>query len=524
MADKDRDQDWQNESAEDHTSGLSSDHPGLPGDDILKQHLADYTPDDAVHGWEKLSASLDAADEAFDRTVHSKIRQYHPPYDPHAWSQFAKRFSAQRHLRSRIILLKVSEAIAVILLLFTAIQLKDLNTIPANVEIAGASDNNSKNLTTPKANGSLAETNIIGEQTNQLNQAKENAVALAQRNRKAESHSSQTISAQPNNAPTLSDRPNAIDDSRSTEIALDEISTIETIVDNSSQSTYATMPMIASAEISNASPAQSTSFLSGSIHPIETPSYEVAIAMSEPVLIAPRSKRYLEFGMLVQGDYNQLKMPGDKVNTNAKQFTFPLQGLTSPGYGAGLTLALNYPRWAIETGAIYNAKNFSPDREVVVEDAFATSNVELEKMLMQFISIPLQARYKFDPHGRIRTYAQAGFGMHMIMQSHADVDVEYDFPTLVEGEDPNADPALQRTIRQTQRASEDLRDQAPFSTKSLVSANLGLGIEYDLFEDKTIFIQSLYQYQIPNLRFKNHGEKHLVTLSIQAGVRAPISR
>ena len=143
-------------------------------------------------------------------------------------------------------------------------------------------------------------------------------------------------------------------------------------------------------------------------------------------------------------------------------------------------------------------------------------------MHMQLISMPIQFRYRFDANGRLKAYTFGGFGLHLIAQSDIDVKVDYNFPSLEEGEDPNTNPALARTIRQTQRVSNDIRHRAPFSTNSYISANIGLGMEYALPDRKTLFLQTAYQYQIPNLRFSNHNGKHVLSLSLQAGVRTPL--
>jgi hypothetical protein len=176
----------------------------------------------------------------------------------------------------------------------------------------------------------------------------------------------------------------------------------------------------------------------------------------------------------------------------------------------------------VETGVIYNSKTFRPGRELTVGAGQDKGNVEYEAMHMQLVSAPLQARYTFEPKGRLKSYAIAGFGLHVIAQSDIDVMVQYNFPSLTAGEDPNNVPTLARTSRQTQRVSEDIRKKAPFSSQSYISANLGAGVEYLLDQRKTLFLQTAYQYQIPNLRFSNHDGKHLLTLSFQAGVRTPL--
>jgi hypothetical protein len=150
------------------------------------------------------------------------------------------------------------------------------------------------------------------------------------------------------------------------------------------------------------------------------------------------------------------------------------------------------------------------------------SSVEFDAMRMQLISVPLQYRYRVLPKGRLKAYVLAGFGLHLIAQSDIDVLVEYNFPSLPEGEDPNNNPSFARTIRETKRVSDDFRKKAPLRNTSYISANLGAGLEYRLTERKTVFLQAAYQYQIPNLRFSNHNGKHLLSVSMQAGVRTPL--
>ncbi|HEY3387556.1 MAG TPA: hypothetical protein VGK46_13665, partial [Saprospiraceae bacterium] len=256
--------------------------------------------------------------------------------------------------------------------------------------------------------------------------------------------------------------------------------------------------------------------------PVSSIQYVSQSPIQNPTLVASTKKKYFEFGMLAQADYNQLKMPEDRLNSNGEQIIFPLEGITSPGFGAGITLAIGHPRWAVETGVIYNTKSFRPSRELTIGNEADNRKVEYDAMHMQLISVPLQMRYRFDAKGRLKTYAFGGLGLNIIAQSDIDVKVDYNFPSLHEGEDPNNNPSLARTIRQTQRVSDDIREGAPFSTNSYISANIGLGIEYSLVERKTLFLQTAYQYQIPNLRFSNHNGKHVLSLSLQAGVRTPL--
>jgi hypothetical protein len=249
-------------------------------------------------------------------------------------------------------------------------------------------------------------------------------------------------------------------------------------------------------------------------------------AASVPALeyIKPVSRPYTEFAVLAQVDYNALKMPEDRLYSSGKEIVFPSKGIMSFGFGAGFTIAIGHPVWALETGVIYNAKDFEPGRQLIVGDAFDNGSVEFEAMKMQIVSLPVQYRYRFDHEGRFKTYGIAGGGFHVISQSDVDVQIKYHFATLAFGQNPNNHPSYAETIKETRRIREHIRDGAPFSTKSFVSVNAGLGIEYMLSEHKAVFFQTVAQYQIPNIAFSNNNGKHLRSVSFQAGIRGPLGK
>ncbi|HJW28250.1 MAG TPA: hypothetical protein VJ508_03265, partial [Saprospiraceae bacterium] len=243
-----------------------------------------------------------------------------------------------------------------------------------------------------------------------------------------------------------------------------------------------------------------------------------------PKFIKAINHTFTEFAVLTQWDYNGLRMPEDRLYSNGRQIIFPSKGIMSPGYGGGFTIALGHPLWALETGVIYSSKDFRPGRQLVIGGAFDNGSVEFKDMRLQIVSLPVQYRYRFDHKGRFKSYAMAGFGFNVIAQSDIDVITKYHFASLSFGEDPNNDPNLYPTIQETKRISEHIRDGAPFSTKSFVTANAGLGIEYAIYGHKSLFLQSAIQYQIPNIEFSNNNGKHLRSISVQAGVRGPLGK
>jgi hypothetical protein len=226
--------------------------------------------------------------------------------------------------------------------------------------------------------------------------------------------------------------------------------------------------------------------------------------------------------MLTQADFNRLRMPEDRLYSAGKEIVFPEQGIPSHGFGGGFTIALGHPLWALETGIIYSAKDFKPGRQLIVGGAFDNGSVEFESMNLQLVSVPVQYRYRFDHQGKLQAYGLAGFGLHVIARSDIDVLIKYHFPSLSAGENPNNNPSLAETIRETRRIREHIRDGAPFSSKSFFSANAGLGLEYYMTPHKILFLQTAIQYQIPNLKFSNNNGKNIQSVSIQAGVRTPL--
>jgi len=277
--------------------------------------------------------------------------------------------------------------------------------------------------------------------------------------------------------------------------------------------------LIASADMDSRDGA--TDYLTTRTSPVVYDDYTI---FPHPTYVKQRKRTHTEFGILSQVDYNRLRMPEDRLYSAGRQIVFPQQGIPSNGYGGGFTMAVSHPRWAIESGLIYSAKNFKPGRQLIVGGAFDNGTVEFEAMRLQLVTLPLQLRYKLDNKGPMKFYALAGFGLNLIVQSNIDVLIKYHFPSLTAGENPNNDPNLANTIKETRRISEHIRDGAPFSTKIFLSANAGLGVEYSINEHKTLFLQTAVQYQIPDLEFSNNNGKHIRSVSIQAGVRTPLGK
>lgn len=486
----------------------------FPDDESLRSSLSAYQPEGEVQGWEHIASALDEADRQFDHEVAEKVNQYKAPYDPNAWPQFLNHFNSYKALRLKLIALKVFEASAVLLLLFTAYQLNQHGEWPvfngsdfdqastyevtrpelqaSDLLISTSTENNHPSFIGLSSGSETSDYKIAAHTPDLTHQAVSHAPASATQHNAA--------------VPPIAPLPLGLNAKNNFEAPI-SVSAINSITTDYSPAD-----------------ADAIHLMTEPLSPVDVElAYSTPLFIPDPIYVKPVDHGHIEFGMLALVDHSTLKMPEDILYTNQKQFVFPLQGLPSVGYGAGMTLGVAHDRWAFESGVIYSSKTFKPGRTVTVGEGSDNSRVEFDAMQLQLISVPIQFRYKITPQRQFRLYAIAGLGMHIIAQSDIDVDVNYNFNSLPEGENPNNHPALAQTIRESQRLSDKFRKKAPFSTKSYVTANLGLGVEFSLADRKNIFLQSTYQYQIPNLRFSNHNGKHLVTTALQAGVRTPLS-
>lgn len=498
--------------------------PNVAGDQLLREALSNYTPDGPVQGWESIESAIHATDRKFDNEVRDKIHNYKAPNDPHSWSKFIQQFAAYKTYRLKIIALKLGEAVSILLLLFTTLQFHNADSFPWQTPPPQVVPEQKQIITTksPSIAQHIETENILIEATPSTSK---------QRPAINKADTQQSISSSPptaDNKPAIAAMSVVLSDDAITSNDIpsplheDAILSAHDNPSNASSSIDDAEAITTTPSIENRN-LTAESYITTTL-PLSNPSLSETRQSAIPALtyVKPAARSFLEFGMFAQADYNQLKMPQDILFSNGKQVVFPLQGITSAGYGAGFTLALRQSRGALETGLTYSSKTFRPNRKLTVGESTDHSTVDFESMHIQFVSVPLEYRYQITPSRRFNAYVLGGFALHVIAQSDVDVVVKHSFASLSPGENPNSNPELVRNIRASKQLSEDFRDGAPFSTKSHISANIGLGIEYRLTKQKTLFLQSAYQYQIPNLRFSNHNGKHLLSVSLQAGVRTPL--
>ncbi len=524
-------------------------------DENLKESFKSFDAPGQDVGWDRIKASLDAADKEFDEEVRRRIAQFEPKYDPRTWPLFLQRLADSNFLRAKLIAMKIVEVAAVLLLLFTIVNLGRMGKLPFDTPLYNNANDASK-PTTP--HDGMADNSIPSNPITNLTPSDKNnqAVKITSSHNSNSSGinssdpnglngktnlsvnafvSSTLIAGQTNNLPVQKSTPKT---QNSSVAVVDPLHSFAGINESkrSDKLIPTTREALATRENAGGSAVNDDHLIAASYSEPREGNINFLVSMTSPVIgfsyttfphptfVKQRKTTHTVFGMLAQVDYNRLRMPEDHLMSAGRTIVFPQQGLPSYGYGGGFTVAIDHPRWAVETGLIYNSKTFEPGRKLTVGTAFDNGTIEFEAMRLQLVTLPLQMRYKLENKGPFKFYALAGFDLNLIVQSDIDVTIKYHFQSLSVNENPNNNPKLDNTIKESRRVSEHIRDGAPFSTKSFVSAAAGLGIEYSLNENKTFFIQTAAHYQIPNLEFSNNNGKRIRSISIQTGVRTPLGK
>jgi hypothetical protein len=515
-----------------------SDDPSF--DENLKESFETYQAPGQVAGWQRIQASLDAQDKQFDEDIRKRVANFEPHYDPRTWPLFLQRLADNRFLGAKLIALKIAEVAAVLLFLFTVVNMGRMGKLPFDTPLYIKSSDQLDNVPGSKDMADLPSQQSAIENLENADNLSDN-----QNDVRSKNYQASFLNTGNNNSKTNNSIP------KSSKVTKTKDSGISDDVTRDNYLTYSEITPLTKTESSQpigTRENENTILLSDDVNETSVDPYQIAsadertstnvadylatmttsVTSSErevyihPTYIRQHHKAHTSFGILAQVDYNRLRMPEDRLYSAGRQIIFPQQGIPSYGYGGGFTIAAEHPRWAIESGLIYSSKNFEPGRKLAVGTEFDNGIVEFEAMRLQLVTMPVQFRYKVDHNGPFKFYALAGFGLNLIVQSNIDVLIKYHFASLSANANPNNDPNLANTIKETRRIKEHIRDGAPFSTKSFLSATAGLGIEYSINEHKTFFLQSAIQYQIPDLEFSNNNGKHIRSLSVQAGVRTPL--
>ena len=102
----------------------------------------------------------------------------------------------------------------------------------------------------------------------------------------------------------------------------------------------------------------------------------------------------------------------------------------------------------------------------------------------------------------------------MIANAHYDLISRNNFRSAPPGVVPD-----KKTDDEVARIREHILDGAKFSSKSYITVAGGFGVEHYVGGKLSIFVQPMYNHQIPYFSFSDHNGKQLKYISMQLGTR-----
>jgi hypothetical protein len=218
--------------------------------------------------------------------------------------------------------------------------------------------------------------------------------------------------------------------------------------------------------------------------------------------------------MMAAADISTLFFPEEHFYSQGRSINFSEKEIVTGGYSTGATLLFDFRKIMVETGLTYSSKTFGPDRNLFVGTSADRHTLDFENISLSILSLPLYLHWKIDGKGLWRIYATGGASMHVIANANYDLIAEniYTSSAVTNGQQ------LQNA-REIQRVREHMLDGAKFSSKGYLTAAGGFGVERYLNTRMSVFIQPMYQYQIPFFGLIDQNGKHLQNGSLLLGTR-----
>lgn len=216
----------------------------------------------------------------------------------------------------------------------------------------------------------------------------------------------------------------------------------------------------------------------------------------------------------VNTDYNYIMTPYDKV------LSVNSYAHGAFGYGAGIASSVGIGNWDLEFGANYVGRTYTPNpiQEKVGNLSDGYLRIELEKIELNLLSIPLNVRYYFNNNGKTKYFVSGGASMNVAMQANYYRTAE--FASREKTLDlKSTDDLLDKTLINSQKIySLGWIDGGTFNENKFLTADLGLGLERKITNRYSIFGQATYQHYLDKGIGPNNDRFN--TLRFSAGARA----
>ncbi len=216
----------------------------------------------------------------------------------------------------------------------------------------------------------------------------------------------------------------------------------------------------------------------------------------------------------VNTDYNYIMTPYDKV-LSVKSYAH-----AALGYGAGLAASVGIGDWEVELGSNYVARSYTPkpssERVGSLSDGYI--RIELDKIELNLLNIPLNVRYYFSNDNKTKYFVSGGASLNVAMQANYFRTAE--FASREKTFDlKSADELLDNTLTNSRKIySLGWVDGGSFIENRFFTADIGVGLERQISSRYSIFGQAKYQHYLDKGIGPNKDRFN--TLQFAAGARA----
>ncbi len=188
---------------------------------------------------------------------------------------------------------------------------------------------------------------------------------------------------------------------------------------------------------------------------------------------------------------------------------FDAQRVYTMSYGFGILAGFESGAFTWEVGGEYQLGLFKPKRTKLTGSlASGYRTTTLSGINVNYINIPLQARYTVYGNDKHSFYVLGGIKLHISSK------IDFDF---IEEEDPD----LGFPADFSQKEPEDILDVEP-SRFTYFSINTGLGYQYHLNDRSRLFIQPTFEYFAEKQGIMNLNNEKVNSLRLDFGVRVGI--
>ncbi len=492
-----------------------------PFDQIIKDKLSKLHADYEPSTWELLEEKLDAQeagvppmeDRQWDEIIFDKLHQIEAKQRKNHWDILVHRLDSSQELQMKVFQHKAIELALLLLIIFTLGQYlpQNVQTIEnQKIEQVVATDK-----ATSRVNGFTETKNASKLSIPAQKRVLKPAVPQKQNN---------TITAE-------TALPNGITVESPPATKVDAASAIPSIGAKPAIGQH--KPEKPISYIFQNKPVANRTELLAALERIDLSELDYEDASNAPYpLMAQMVRRRvnLRVGMFGSGDYNLISTPLQDIDDISLQ----RYDRYTPGYGGGISIGLDFGRWGVETGAVYAAKLYQPQPILYLIGNLADGyyGEGIKDIEYNIIHIPLHIRYNFINTDKWRAYALGGVGAQIIFESSYYIADQRGFenalrilpppPQRNNSVSPSREPNTHTPLDDLYKP-EGWLEGGNLKENSLLSGNIGLGLERRFSERLSVFTQPTYQHSIYYLN-KGWGlyKDRIHTMSIYTGVRVKI--